>query len=69
MTAAPGPPLPGLATRVMKARRRSVCAACGGMVTPGQRIGLVGRRWLHAACCPAVRAARPVVTVPAGRLL
>lgn len=43
--------VPVLATRVMKARRTSVCPACHSPITPGQPIARCpGRLWFHAAC-------------------
>ncbi len=38
------------ASRVMKARRRSFCPLCGGMVRTGQQIGKTPADWCHTAC-------------------
>jgi hypothetical protein len=48
---------PGLATRVMKARRESACPACCGPVRVGQQIAKTGTIWVHATCLIARRQA------------
>jgi len=40
-----------VARRVMKARRRGVCAACRAPISVGQRIGLTGAGWCHVIPC------------------
>lgn len=40
---------PVLATRVMKARRETMCPACQAPITIGQLIAKCGY-WMHAAC-------------------
>jgi len=62
------PPLPGLATHVRRARRRSMCGSCGRLVNVGNLIAKVGGRWIHLDCVEAVKAARPVATVRTGLL-
>ncbi len=48
-----------LATRVMKARRSSICTICRAPVLVGQPIARLIRPpgWCHLACVPAVAAA------------
>jgi len=47
-----------LATRVMKARRSSVCTVCRGPVLVGQQIARLIRPagWCHVRCVPVVAA-------------
>jgi hypothetical protein len=54
-----------LATRVMKARRRSTCDSCGYVILPGQQIARVTDpdAWIHVGCVEAVRAVRLVKSV------
>ena len=49
-----------LATRVMKARRGSVCTVCRAPVLVGQQIARLIRPagWCHVGCVPVVRALR-----------
>ena len=44
---------PQLASRVMKARRESMCPHCRQPVRVGQRIAKVPLGWLHVACVVA----------------
>ena len=39
------------ATRVMKARKNSLCGYCSGLVTRGQQIGLLDGTWQHVNPC------------------
>ena len=61
----------GVADRVMKARRRSRCHVCAGMIEQGQQIARIrdpasGRsRWIHLSC--ALGPARPGMLRYAGR--
>ena len=41
---------PGLATRVMKARRQTLCPACLRPVNVGALIAKTTLGWLHARC-------------------
>jgi hypothetical protein len=47
-----------LATRTMKARRRSTCGSCRGPVLPGQQIARLTDppEWIHLACVEVVQA-------------
>ena len=47
-----------LATRVMKARRTSICTVCRAPVLVGQRIARLIRPagWCHLTCVPVVAA-------------
>ena len=47
-----------LATRVMKARRTSICSICHAPVLVGQQIARLIRPagWCHLACVPVVAA-------------
>jgi hypothetical protein len=49
-----------LATRVMKARRRSTCPTCKGTIFPGHKIARVcdPDQWIHLHCVEIVRAIR-----------
>jgi hypothetical protein len=49
-----------LATRVMKARRRSTCNTCRASILPGQQIARVcdPDDWIHLHCVEVVRAVR-----------
>jgi hypothetical protein len=55
-----------LATRVMKARRTSVCHACDGLIVVGQSIARLTSPpgWIHLRCVPAV--ARVLTTLDGG---
>jgi len=39
-----------LATRVMKARRETICASCKGQIRIGQYIAKCAGIWIHASC-------------------
>lgn len=49
-----------LATRTMKARRRSTCPTCNGVILPGQSIARVTDpdAWIHLYCVEVVRQVR-----------
>jgi hypothetical protein len=49
-----------LAVRVIKARRRSTCGICRGVILPGQSIARVTGpdAWIHLHCVEVVRAVR-----------
>ncbi len=53
-----------LATRVMKARRSSVCTVCHSPVLVGQQIARLIRPagWCHVGCVPVVAALRATTT-------
>jgi hypothetical protein len=53
-----------LATRVMKARRYSICTVCHAPVLVGQQIArLVSPpAWVHVRCVPVVAALRATIT-------
>ena len=48
-----------LATRVMRARRQSLCSSCRAPITVGSQIAKLTspNGWCHIGCVPAVRAA------------
>jgi hypothetical protein len=48
----------GLATRTMKARRRSTCSACRRVILPGMQIARVTDppAWVHVGCVEVVAA-------------
>lgn len=47
-----------LATRVMKARRRSTCTSCRAFILPGQQIAKLTDppAWIHVGCVELVQA-------------
>jgi hypothetical protein len=54
-----------LATRVMKARRGSVCTVCRSPVLVGQQIARLIRPagWCHVGCVPVVASAHTTVAL------
>jgi hypothetical protein len=60
-----------LATRVMKARRRSTCEACNSAILPGQSIARVTDpdAWIHLYCVEVVRAVRLVKRELGGQVI
>lgn len=51
-----------LATRVMKARRRSTCKTCRRFILPGMQIARLADppEWIHVGCVEVVQALRLV---------
>jgi hypothetical protein len=58
-----------LATRVMKARRTSICAICRAPVLVGQPIARLIRPagWCHLTCVPVVAALQSTATTTGGQ--
>ena len=61
---APQPP----ATRVMRARKNSVCATCGHQIRAGQQICRQAAGWSHIGCVLAQRGLSTDSRWPGGRL-
>lgn len=45
----------GTPSRVRKARRRSACVVCAGLVEVGQQVGRVASGWAHVDCVNRAR--------------
>lgn len=59
-----------LATRVMKARRTSICSICHAPVLVGQQIARLIRPagWCHLTCVPVVAALQATTSTEGKRL-